>query len=391
MSCFGRATALSPYWSNRSPEKWANDGCQVNIIEVKGAGHRTINEQAAAHFSVIMHVADEPDVTLRIEELLITDPFDKVAAKKNPYDKKKMSPTQVGTFLGQTSSADALKVYVRVDFGGQKVETAAVLMDQCTGRVTAEQLFGSTREFVFDPTYQVEATVKVKTWKGMWAGAGSKLAGTKSVKINFYEMITASTTKGLIELKFAEGVTVKLSVVGFEAGEKAGLLPLGQQVRLLLRLIYSLTSTWARRALSGATSGGVEGSMMYSGFLFTIRTLLHFCWKKTHRKKTSRLTHYSQRMELITALRQAPARPLCSAVLAHLAALVCLPLVSARCLVQRERMFLPHKKAGKPPRELFSCRTATKKERKKTYNPREGWENGTPPPHRDFKERSVMR
>ena len=27
-----------------------------------------------------------------------------------------------------------------------------------------------------------------------------------------------------------------------------------------------------------------------------------------------------------------------------------------------------------------------KKERKKTHNPREGWENGTPPPHRDFKE-----
>ena len=24
-------------------------------------------------------------------------------------------------------------------------------------------------------------------------------------------------------------------------------------------------------------------------------------------------------------------------------------------------------------------------------NPREGWENGTPPPHRDFKERSVVR
>ena len=32
-----------------------------------------------------------------------------------------------------------------------------------------------------------------------------------------------------------------------------------------------------------------------------------------------------------------------------------------------------------------------KKERKKTDNPREGWVNGTPPPHRDFKERSVMR
>ena len=31
------------------------------------------------------------------------------------------------------------------------------------------------------------------------------------------------------------------------------------------------------------------------------------------------------------------------------------------------------------------------KKRKKTDNPREGWENGTPPPHRDFKERSVMR
>ena len=27
-----------------------------------------------------------------------------------------------------------------------------------------------------------------------------------------------------------------------------------------------------------------------------------------------------------------------------------------------------------------------KKERKKTHNAREGWEDGTPPPHRDFKE-----
>ena len=31
------------------------------------------------------------------------------------------------------------------------------------------------------------------------------------------------------------------------------------------------------------------------------------------------------------------------------------------------------------------------KERKKTDNPKEGWEDGTPPPHRDFKERGVMR
>ena len=34
---------------------------------------------------------------------------------------------------------------------------------------------------------------------------------------------------------------------------------------------------------------------------------------------------------------------------------------------------------------------SVKKERKKTDNPREGWEDGTPPPHRDFKERGVMR
>ena len=32
-----------------------------------------------------------------------------------------------------------------------------------------------------------------------------------------------------------------------------------------------------------------------------------------------------------------------------------------------------------------------KKERKKTDNPREGWKDGTPPPHRDFKERGVLR
>ena len=33
---------------------------------------------------------------------------------------------------------------------------------------------------------------------------------------------------------------------------------------------------------------------------------------------------------------------------------------------------------------------ASKKERKKTGTPREGWEDGTPPPHRDFKERSAV-
>ena len=47
-----------------------------------------------------------------------------------------------------------------------------------------------------------------------------------------------------------------------------------------------------------------------------------------------------------------------------------------------------------PPRSQGVQHTATqdvKKERKKTDNPREGWEDGTPPPHRDFKERGVMR
>ena len=34
-------------------------------------------------------------------------------------------------------------------------------------------------------------------------------------------------------------------------------------------------------------------------------------------------------------------------------------------------------------------RVSDEKERKKTDNPREGWEDGTPPPHRDFKEGTV--
>ena len=44
-----------------------------------------------------------------------------------------------------------------------------------------------------------------------------------------------------------------------------------------------------------------------------------------------------------------------------------------------------------PPRRSHSCRFFALKERKKTDNPREGWEDGTPPPHRvrDFKERGV--
>ena len=30
------------------------------------------------------------------------------------------------------------------------------------------------------------------------------------------------------------------------------------------------------------------------------------------------------------------------------------------------------------------------RKKEKTDNPREGWEDGTPPPHRDFKERGVL-
>ena len=40
---------------------------------------------------------------------------------------------------------------------------------------------------------------------------------------------------------------------------------------------------------------------------------------------------------------------------------------------------------------ILPLTSRTQKERKKTDNPREGWEDGTPPPHRDFKERGVMR
>ena len=37
------------------------------------------------------------------------------------------------------------------------------------------------------------------------------------------------------------------------------------------------------------------------------------------------------------------------------------------------------------------ARARAPEKRNKTDNPREGWEDGTPPPHRDFKERGVVR
>ena len=47
--------------------------------------------------------------------------------------------------------------------------------------------------------------------------------------------------------------------------------------------------------------------------------------------------------------------------------------------------------ALRPDQPKLCAGQRLKKERKKTDNPREGWEDGTPPPHRDFKERGVMR
>ena len=39
---------------------------------------------------------------------------------------------------------------------------------------------------------------------------------------------------------------------------------------------------------------------------------------------------------------------------------------------------------------LALLRSLVEKRKKEADNPREGWEDGTPPPHRDFKERSVV-
>ena len=53
--------------------------------------------------------------------------------------------------------------------------------------------------------------------------------------------------------------------------------------------------------------------------------------------------------------------------------------------VWRTRRFFCRKEENRQPKG------GIKKERKKTDNPREGWEDGTPPPHRDFKKRGVVR
>ena len=40
---------------------------------------------------------------------------------------------------------------------------------------------------------------------------------------------------------------------------------------------------------------------------------------------------------------------------------------------------------------ILQQKAVARHERKKTDNPREGWEDGTPPPHRDFKDGQVKR
>ena len=49
----------------------------------------------------------------------------------------------------------------------------------------------------------------------------------------------------------------------------------------------------------------------------------------------------------------------------------------------------PDTARAQTPYPYTHTHTHTKKERKKTDNPRDGWEDGTPPPHRDFKEGTV--
>ena len=66
--------------------------------------------------------------------------------------------------------------------------------------------------------------------------------------------------------------------------------------------------------------------------------------------------------------------------------------LSCQCAVRKkERKQTPQGRDGKERKKENRQPKGGmgKKERKKTDNPMEGWENGTPPPHRDFKERSV--
>ena len=58
---------------------------------------------------------------------------------------------------------------------------------------------------------------------------------------------------------------------------------------------------------------------------------------------------------------------------------------SARALVLS--LFRTHVRMAIEAAFPTTCSQITKKERKKTDTPREGWEDGTPPPHRDFLRR----
>ena len=59
--------------------------------------------------------------------------------------------------------------------------------------------------------------------------------------------------------------------------------------------------------------------------------------------------------------------------------------------LQRSTLYILYTLPQTESREQKKYRDSReKKERKKTDNPREGWEDGTPPPRRDFKERSVV-
>ena len=58
---------------------------------------------------------------------------------------------------------------------------------------------------------------------------------------------------------------------------------------------------------------------------------------------------------------------------------------------KKERKQTTQGRDGRTARRHHTGILMWEKERKKTDNPREGWEDGTPPPHRDFKERGVVR
>lgn len=181
---FASGDGTVPYASLNYIASWGSANCEVECVEVDGAGHRTVLKMPAAHFTILQHVARVPRIDLQL----------------------------VGCAVPTPAAGAGGKVAVRLDWGDHKWTASALAASECTGQTEEIKTAWSGSKGAFtigaDPKDVGRDLDKMLDVTMVDAVSGKELAGTKVASIGIATLIEAGAKNATLQIKLGEGAVV---------------------------------------------------------------------------------------------------------------------------------------------------------------------------------------